>query len=72
MKSTPLLDAWRRRVTARLAPYGSKAALARHLAATYGRPALSWQKTLQDILHRQTPNGELLLAIDAWLKRKPQ
>jgi hypothetical protein len=67
----PLLDGWRARVRAALEGYGRKAALAAHLSATYGRPPRSWQKSIQDVLTRQSPNGELLLAIDAWLTANP-
>lgn len=67
--TTPLITAWRKRVRAALAEHGAKAELARWLAARYGREPRSWQKTLQDILARQVPNGELLLAIDQWLAR---
>lgn len=68
---TPLLDGWRARVRDALKGYGRKSALAAHLSATYGRPARSWQKSIQDVLARQSPNGELLLAIDAWLEANP-
>ena len=67
MNSTPRIAAWRKRVRASLDGYGHKAELARWLAQSYGREPRSWEKTIQDILARQIPNGELVLAIDHWL-----
>lgn len=67
MKPTPEVDAWREGVKQHLSVHGRKAELARHLAARYGRTERSWQQSIQNILSRQVPNAELLLAINAWL-----
>ncbi len=68
MIETMRITDWRNRVQAQLAGRGRKAALAEWLAAEYGRTPRSWQKTIQNILSRQVPGGELVLAIDYWLR----
>jgi len=72
MIATPQLDEWTEGVIRQLAPRGAKVQLARHLAAQYGGCERAWQVTLTRILKRRlAPNGEVLLAINAWLDSNP-
>ena len=73
MIPTPHLDDWTARVARQLSPRGAKADLARHLATQYGGEERAWQVTLNRIIkHRRTPNGEVLLAINAWFDSQTQ
>lgn len=67
-RATPLFDVWREQAKSILAEHGRKADLAHHLAATYGRPARSWQFDLQRFLSgERMPGAEVFMAIDQWL-----
>lgn len=84
MTQSPYIDAWRTALIRTLAPRGTKAKLALHLSTLYGSTPRYWQAYLQKILkpHHtadaesnavtqsppQLPNGELVLAINDWVK----
>jgi hypothetical protein len=65
---TPFLDAWRADLAAATAARGTKADLARHLAAARGQDPRVWTVNLARILAGRTiPNGEDVLAINHYL-----
>ena len=71
MKPTPHIDRWRAETLRHLSDRGRKAELALYLSSQYGRTQRSWQCSLTDVLGgRQIPNGELVLAITAWLQQQ--
>lgn len=68
-RPTPHVDAWRERVGIALEERGSKAALSRHLAGSDDPAKMKVQqvKVWKALTGRDTPDGELVLAILAWL-----
>jgi hypothetical protein len=70
MKDAPFNQAWTARLRVRLAKHGSKAELARFLAALYGHSERSWQCRIQEILkNRVVTSVEIHLAIENFLSK---
>jgi len=71
-RPTPRVDRWKRATTKALDKLGagSRAALARYLTAGYGSTEARWKVQIAKVLNgQQVPDGEFLLAVDAFLHK---
>jgi hypothetical protein len=67
---TPRVDRWKKKLARALDERGAKAELARWLTAQYGSTFGRWQVQIAQILNTpQVPDGEFLLAVEAFLQK---